>query len=169
VALVPFFTLREAADMISQALNPAFVLLFAQEPLLHLQPETEQERVALRRWVLWFWVRCAFSVGLAVLCTKAGKHFEIWPGRPGFPSGHTTFTLAGAYCLVAGRGLRWLPFAAVLVLIMAASILIGGWHTPVEVAGAFVPGLGIPFLVWRITARLAPKIQTQKRPLTLQD
>lgn len=146
-------TPHQVCEILSSTINPIFLVLLAEDPLLSRTPSLKTEEYPARPSVwpatLRFWIVCGFSIGLAIAATKAGKRWQIWPGHPAFPSGHTTMALACAYCLVARRGRAYLWPATVFCVLMGVALVGGHWHTPVEIIGALVPGLGVPFLVWR--------------------
>ncbi|MBC8104075.1 MAG: phosphatase PAP2 family protein [Cytophagales bacterium] len=125
-------TVHALADLLSTAINPALVLLVLEEPLLGHQGRQEP-------WPR-FWGRSALSIGAAVGLAEAGKHYQIWPGHPLFPSGHMTFATAAASCLMLRRGLPWLGIALPLIGIMGISLVVGGWHTGTEVFGGLALG-----------------------------
>jgi membrane-associated phospholipid phosphatase len=136
------------ADRASDAINPIFIALILEEPLLGDGARGER----LRRCLL-FWARAALCIAVAVLLTEAGKRYEVWPGHPNFPSGHTTFATAAATSLVLQRGRRWLWLVAPLALLMGLSLAYGRWHTPDEVLAGWAVGTLVPLGLWRLIGR----------------
>jgi membrane-associated phospholipid phosphatase len=139
------------ADRASDAINPIFIVLILEEPLLNHGRQGE----ASRRGFLLFWARAALCIAVAVLLTELGKRYEVWPGHPNFPSGHMTFATAAATSLVLQRGRRWLWLVGPLALMMGLSLAYGHWHTPDEVLAGWVVGMLVPLGVWRLISRKA--------------
>ncbi len=113
----------------TNAINAALLLSVAVAPLL--------TRGRPRVWE--YWLRSGLGIGLAVILAESGKRFEVWPGHPGFPSGHETLALAAATCLIA-RDRRWTWAAFPLALLQAVLLVEGNFHQPIEVAGALLTG-----------------------------
>lgn len=143
-------TPQHIANVLSDGLNIALVFLIAQEPLLLPASLPRGER--FRRSAV-LYARSALAVALPVVLAELGKQYEIWPGRPGFPSGHATFAASTAMVLVLHRGSAWLAIALPLTVIVGVSLVYAGWHSPVEVAGGFILGSALSLLVWRLTSR----------------
>jgi len=138
------------ADRASDAINPIFIALILEEPLLGDRVRAERLRCGLL-----FWARAILCIAVAVVLTEAGKKYEIWPGHPNFPSGHTTFATAAATSLVLQRGRRWLWLVAPLALLMGLSLAYGHWHTPDEVLAGWGVGMLVPLGLWRLINRNA--------------
>jgi len=113
--------------MISSSINPFLVLMILVEPALPRR--TEQEA-----WPR-FWLRAVLGIAIAVVLAEMGKRYEVWPGHPSFPSGHTTFATAAAVALVCRRGRRWAPLALAAVLLMGTALVIGHYHTIADIIG----------------------------------
>lgn len=86
-----------------------------------------------------FWLRSAAGLGLAVSLAESGKYFEVWPGHPGFPSGHESFALSLATSLVVWD-CRWLALALPLAGLQAWILIIAHFHQPPDVVGALFVG-----------------------------
>lgn len=128
------------ARFLAESLNPLLVGMILAAP----GPPT---RGAGR-----YWGRCAVAVGLAVLLAEAGKKYEVWHGHSGFPSGHATFALACATCLIL-RDRRWAWLAAPSVLLMAWALVAAHYHDVPDVVGALILGPTVAALVLRLMAR----------------
>ena len=116
---------------LTNAVNTLLLILVAALPLL---PGMK------RRSAPEFWLRSGLGIGIAVVLAESGKHFEVWPGRPTFPSGHETLALAAGTCLVLRRP-RWLVFVLPLAVFQGWALVAGHFHRPVDVAGALVTGV----------------------------
>ena len=127
--MIPFLT------FLTNAINILLVLLVGAAPLL------------LRRGPgpLEYWLRSGLGIGIGVALAESGKHFEVWAGRPTFPSGHETLALAAGACL-AVRDRRWLWLTVPLGGLQAWALIAGRFHQPVDVAGALLTGLIPPLL-----------------------
>ncbi len=144
------------ADRASDAINPVFIALIAEEPLLLRAKYAPDSGETTRRvWpeTLRFWGRALLGVGVAVVLAELGKKLQIWPGHGNFPSGHTTFAASAAACLVLQRGAAWLWFTVPLVLLMMASLVYGHWHTVDEVVAAAFLGPSVAVCVWQLTKK----------------
>lgn len=129
--------------ILTNAVNILLVSLVAAAPWLRPHPS--------RRKALEFWVRSLLGIGIGVALAESGKHFQVWPGRPTFPSGHETLALAAGTCL-AVRSPRWLALALPLAAFQAWALVAGHFHKPVDVAGALATGLLPPLgchLLWK--------------------
>ena len=146
------------ADKASGAINPIFIALIAEEPLLLRARQAAGSGDRRRIWpeTLRFWGRALLCVGVAVVLAELGKKLQVWPGHGNFPSGHTTFAASAATCLVLRRGPIWLWLAAPLVALMMASLVYGHWHTVDEVVAASILGPSVAFCLWQVTQRKKP-------------
>lgn len=122
-------------SFLTNAINALLLLLVAAAPLLP-STETHQDAQSARE----FWLRSGLGIGVAVLLAESGKHFEIWPGRPTFPSGHETLALAAGACLAVRRP-RWLMLALPLAVFQGWALVAGHFHRPLDVAGAVLTGI----------------------------
>ena len=138
------------ANILSDALNLVLLFLIGQEPLLLPAAMTSGER--FRRSAV-LYARTALAIALPVILAELGKKYQVWPGRPGFPSGHATFAASAAMALVLHRGKAWIILALPLTLIVGVSLVYAGWHSPVEVSGGIILGASLSLLVWRLTSR----------------
>ena len=137
------------ADHLSDGINPLFVGLIVQEPLVAGQGKSAKSQIAS---ALLFYLRSLLAVGIAVTLAELGKKHQIWPGHPYFPSGHTTFAAAAATCIVIQRGWGWAWMVVPLVLLMAGSLVYGRWHTLDEVAAAMLLGPLVAWWLMRVTS-----------------
>lgn len=87
-----------------------------------------------------YWLRSLLGIGIGVALAEGGKHFQIWPGRDSFPSGHETVALAAGTCL-ALRSPRWLALVLPLAGLQAWALVAGHFHRPIDIAGALVTGI----------------------------
>lgn len=117
------------ATLIADSVNPSLTLLLLAAP--YYTPR----RTAPRE----FWLRSALGIGLAVVLAESGKRYQIWPGHFSFPSGHQSFALAAIVSLAA-RDLRWLWLGLPVSLLMSWALVRAGFHTPVDVVGAWLIG-----------------------------
>ena len=97
-----------------------------------------------------FWGRSALGLGLAVAVAEGGKHFQVWPGHAGFPSGHETYGLCVATNLVVWDR-RWLALSLPLTMLLAVALVAARFHRPVDIAGAVLAGPSCALLCqfWR--------------------
>ena len=118
---------------LTNAINAALLALVAAAPLL---PAPHK----LSRRAFFFWLRSGLGIGIGVVLAESGKHFQIWPGRDTFPSGHETLALAAGTCLAA-QNPRWLAVAVPLAALQGWALVAGHFHRPVDVAGALLTGI----------------------------
>ncbi|MDX1935143.1 MAG: phosphatase PAP2 family protein [Capsulimonadales bacterium] len=111
-----------------------------------------------------FWGRSLLGLGVAVALAELGKATEVWPGHPLFPSGHTTFAMSAATCIVLQRGKGWLWLLVPIVGLMGVCLVYGQWHTPDEVAGGLVVGSVVPRLLWKLST--LPFVRRTARPVS---
>jgi membrane-associated phospholipid phosphatase len=140
--------LYEIADRASNAINPIFIIMILEEPLLPLG-------IARERFLgtVSFWGRVLLCMGVAVTLAEMGKAHQVWHGHPLFPSGHTTFATSAATCLILQRGKVWAYLCVPLAVLMGVSLAYGHWHTPDEVLGGWILGAVVPYLLWRLSTR----------------
>jgi membrane-associated phospholipid phosphatase len=136
------------AERASDAINPIFIALILEEPLLNDRAPGESLRRGLR-----FWLRAVLCISVAVVLAEAGKKYQVWNGHPNFPSGHTTFATSAAASLVLQRGRRWFWLVVPLAVLMGISLAYAGWHTPDEVLAGWVLGAIVPPLLWKLIGR----------------
>lgn len=134
------------AHFLAEALNPLFVLLLLGAPFVGHRPRAAE--------VLPFYLASALGLAVAVLLAEAGKQRVVWPGHPGFPSGHETFALACATSLLCWRR-GWLWAVLPLAVAMGWALVVAGYHQPVEVLGALLTGPPSALLchAWRLRRR----------------
>jgi membrane-associated phospholipid phosphatase len=121
------------AQLASDCLVPVMLVLLVQEPLL--PPEGQR----LRRSIAFF-LRAGAALGVAIFLAESGKAHQVWPGHPGFPSGHMTVVVTAAVCLVRRRGRVWLALVGPLAALMGWGLVHAGWHTVSDVFGALALG-----------------------------
>lgn len=121
--------------LLTDAINAALLLQVAAAPFVVRRGTSAGE----------FWLRSILGIGLGVVLAESGKRFEVWQGHPGFPSGHETLALAAGSCLIV-RDTRWAWVAVPLALLQAWALVTARFHTPTDVAGALLTGLGPPLL-----------------------
>lgn len=119
--------------LLTNAINAVLLFLLAAAPLL---PSSDKSG----RSVVQFWLRSVLGIGIGVALAESGKHFVVWPGQPGFPSGHETLALAAGTCLCVWNP-RWLTLALPLAALQAWALVTGHYHRPLDIAGALVTGL----------------------------
>ena len=124
--------------LLTNAINTVLLFLVAAAPFLPF-PHMPFSHLA-RRSTLAFWLRSLLGIGIGVALAESGKHFEVWPGRGSFPSGHETLALAAGTCLVV-RNPRWLALALPLAAVQAWALVAGHFHRPVDIAGALLTGI----------------------------
>jgi membrane-associated phospholipid phosphatase len=144
------YMLLVAASEICRSINPIFVALVLEEPLIPAKSRSRSRRSSSS---LWFYLQAVLAIGIPVALAELGKKYQVWPGHLNFPSGHTTFAAAAATCLVMRRGERWAWMAVPLVLLMALGLLYGHWHTPLEVLAALVLGPAVAWMIMSLTTR----------------
>lgn len=124
--------------LLTNVINVLLLSLAAAAPLLPPQsnrlPQNKAQSAAE------FWLRSGLGIGIAVVLAESGKHFMVWPGRPTFPSGHETLTLAAGTCL-ALRHPRGLVLVLPLAVFQGWALVAGHFHRPVDVVGALVTGI----------------------------
>lgn len=135
-------TLFNLAWQLSECINPIFIALLLEEPLRHQEGQQE-------KWPV-FWLRSVVSISAAVYLAEEGKRHIVFAGHPTFPSGHMTFATAAAACLVLQRGPRWLLLTAPLAAAIGVSLVIAGWHRPVDIAGGLLLGMIVPVLAAKV-------------------
>ena len=136
-----FAELSDMFGLLTTAINALLLLLVAAAPLLPAPRKLSQSK--LSRSTLNYWLRSGLGIGMGVALAESGKHFQVWPGRASFPSGHETLALAAGTCLVA-RSPRWLALALPLAALQAWALVAGHFHRPVDIAGALVTGIMPP-------------------------
>ena len=119
------------AHFLADSLNPLFGLLVLSAPFVGPRPRPTR--------VLPFYLASGLGLAVAVMLAEIGKERVVWPGHPGFPSGHETFALACATSLVCWRR-EWLWVAVPLSVVMGWALVVAGYHQPVEVFGALLTG-----------------------------
>jgi membrane-associated phospholipid phosphatase len=93
-------------------------------------------------------IALAFSVSLAEL----GKAHGVWPGDPGFPSGHETFGASVAVSLLRADR-RWTLLAAAACLLLAWALVFAHYHKPVDVFGGLALGTLVTMAVHKVALR----------------
>lgn len=145
------------ARVLADCINPALAFALVVAPTL---PGTRNGldrgsgRIAYARYV----VVCAAGISVAVVLAEAGKHFGVWSGHGGFPSGHETFGAAVAALLIV-RDRRWAVVALPVTALLAWSLVRAGYHSPADVTAGFLLGAGVAWGVKRLldgTSRLGP-------------
>ena len=119
----------DPAVLLANCVNPILTAFLVAAPLLAPPKST--------RWE--FWGRSLAALGLAVALAEGGKQIQIWPGHPGFPSGHETYGLCAVTCLTM-RDVRWLFPGLPLLLLLAGALVEAHFHQPIDIAGAVLVG-----------------------------
>ncbi len=132
------------AQTLATYINPLLALFLLIAPLINFGPNTPCKPSC---WE--FWGRSLLGLGLAVTLAEGGKHFEVWPGHPSFPSGHETFGLCVATSLIF-RDSRWLVVVLPLTALLAWALVAAHFHRPVDVAGSVLVGPPCAVLFQRI-------------------
>ncbi len=134
---------KPLAVFICGVLNPIFSVLILEEVLL---------APSLNRWLhtIIFWGKTLLALGSAVGLAELSKAKEFWPGHPFFPSGHTTFAVSAATCLILQRGKRWAWLTVPMAFMMMFYLVVGKFHTWDEVAGGTILGISFPIMVWKL-------------------
>lgn len=123
-------------SFLTNAFNALLLLLVAAAPLLPAPRKLSQSAFN-------YWLRSGLGIGIGVVLAESGKHFQVWPGRASFPSGHETLALAAGTCLVV-QNPRWLAVALPLAALQAWALVAGHFHRPLDIAGALVTGIAPP-------------------------
>lgn len=134
---------KEFPHDVCAAILFGYALLLLQEPLLATQPAWR--RVAV------FWGRAGLVLGAAWVLAQLGKSQEVWPGHPGFPSGHAAFSAAATVCLIQLRGKRWAWLAVPQLPAMVWGLLASRAHTWPEILGGLVLGGVLAVVLLRLT------------------
>lgn len=109
--------------------------------------------VGPRRPAPWrFHAASALAIGVTVALAELGKARVVWPGHPGFPSGHETFAAAAATCLVC-RDPRWAALAVPAVAALGWALVASHYHTPEDITGALVLGPPVALACHRLIGR----------------
>jgi membrane-associated phospholipid phosphatase len=140
------------ARYLCDTIVPMLMILVMQEPLLY---PTDRPWTARLRRALDFWVRAALAITIAVTLSQTGKAYEVWPGLPGFPSGHATMASALATIIVLHRGPAWAFLAVPLALLMPPALYFNQAHTPIESLAGLLLGPIVVLPVWWLTRRYA--------------
>jgi membrane-associated phospholipid phosphatase len=96
-----------------------------------------------------FWGRLILTSALAALLAEMGKHYQVWPGHPGFPSGHTALTVAlcwNLYLRHKANNTYWLWFLLAIAVFQGVRLVLGNAHTPIEVFVGAILGTVFPLL-----------------------
>jgi membrane-associated phospholipid phosphatase len=100
-----------------------------------------------------FLVRLILTSGTAALLAEMGKHYQVWPGHPGFPSGHTALTVAmcwNLYLRHKENNHRWAYLLGGIALAQAARLYLGHAHDLIEIGVGGILGTIFPLLWERL-------------------
>lgn len=95
-----------------------------------------------------FYGETLLTLFIAELLAQLGKLFEVWPERPGFPSGHTTWATVLMLCL-ALRDRRWLIVGVPTVVLMCWSLIYSDAHYPRDVLGGLILSVVVTLVIRR--------------------
>jgi membrane-associated phospholipid phosphatase len=136
------------ARILANGINPLFAVLVLAAPLARPRLSRSQTRA--------YFAASAAGIGLGLLLAEEGKRHQVWPGHPGFPSGHETFALACATCL-ACRNPRWLWAAIPLAALLGWALIKAHFHQTSEVFGALLTGPPPVLLCYALLLRRLPR------------
>lgn len=142
----PYELVRDVCNF----LIPVQLILWLQEPLLR---DPNRPLIANIRASLPFMLRSGLIIAAVVAAAEWGKHIDIWPQYPGFPSGHSTTCAAFAVCLIAHRGSRWAILLGPMAAVMPVALVLLRAHVVADVIGGFLFGTLATATLWRLTER----------------
>jgi membrane-associated phospholipid phosphatase len=120
-------------------------------PLLH----RSREQTSLRHFsfTLRFWILFLCAVTASVVAARLGKYWQVWPGDPGFPSGHQAFAAAATACLVRMGGRLSVILCVPLLVIMGSALVTVKAHDLRGVIGGVVVGVLAATVCWYLLGR----------------
>jgi membrane-associated phospholipid phosphatase len=137
------------AHGLASGLNPLLTAALLLVPSARVREGSRRTQAYCQEFV-----RTAMGVAGAVTLAEWGKRQTAWPGHYGFPSGHETFAVAAATCLVL-RDRRWVPLAVPVAGIMGWALVRAGYHDWPDVLGGAALGAAIPLMVSAASAAAA--------------
>jgi membrane-associated phospholipid phosphatase len=140
-----------------------FAVLAFFAPLLHHSPEQTPLRYLI--FILRFWILFLCAVAASVAAARLGKYWQVWPGDPGFPSGHQAFAAAATVCLVRIGGRLSVILCVPLLVVMGFALITATAHDLRGVTGGVIVGVLVATACWYVlgrkllpTARAAPNL-----------
>ena len=141
-------------QMLCNGINPALLLSVLSEVPMALSGAMPDTRTTVLRRAVRFAVVGCVAIAVPVTLAELGKHYVIWAGHPGFPSGHATFAASASAASVAHRGNIWLMIAVPCTVLMAVSLVYLKHHDVPEVLGGLVLGVTLGAAIVRGSATL---------------
>jgi len=134
-------------------------LILAELPLQMSAATDGEERRRRLQQVLRFYMVAFVMIGVSAVLTTLGKRFEVWPGHPGFPSGHSAFAATCAVLIARYRGVWWWILCAPLIPLMMLGMVWNKAHSPIEVIAGAALGLALSFALTQV---LLPLLKTRE-------
>ena len=144
--------LNSIAGVLTEGINVACIVMILSELPAALSVPREQRSAALAK-ALRFILVTLIAMAVPIFLAETSKENEFWPGHPGFPSGHTTFTASACAAIAVYRGSWWWLLGIPLTLLMMVSLVIRHYHNPPEVFGGMVLGIGLSTVITRLLIR----------------
>ena len=133
------------AAFCANIINPILALLLLAIPFL-----TRKGSLAPS-----FWLASAAGMIVGTFLAERGKAHQIWPGHPGFPSGHETFGIAAGVSLICWDR-RWAFMVVPILILLGGALITVKYHDLPDVLGATVTGT-VPALFFQAIRRTLRK------------
>jgi membrane-associated phospholipid phosphatase len=137
----PTLTAHEFWHNIPEYLLVMLCTLIIIDPLI--SPTKPKNTTAL------FLLRLVITSGIAALLAEMGKHYQVWPGHPGFPSGHTALTVAfcwNLYLRHKENNPLWKYLLGAIAFCQAARLFLDHAHDLIEIGVGAILGTIFPLL-----------------------